>query len=57
MSENLDLFAVPPELEAGKPAPEPERESIPLEDQPGSIRWYAEMQRQYWNAAFPWAKK
>jgi len=55
--ENLDLFAVPPEVESGKQTIEPERESASLENPPGSIGWYAEKQREYWNRAFPWAKK
>jgi hypothetical protein len=55
VNENLNLFAVPPEVERGEPSVEPEREEI--SEQPGSIRWYAEMQRRYWNEAFPWAEK
>jgi hypothetical protein len=59
--ETLDLFAVPSELEAGEPAVEPERKEIPVEDRtgeiPGSIRWYAEKQREYWNLAFPHSPK
>lgn len=55
MNENLDLFAVPSEVEAGKPPSEPEREI--LSEVPGSIKWYAEKQREYWNRAFPWTKK
>lgn len=61
MSETLDLFPVPPEVESGKPTPEPRREEAPLEDRtgevPGSIKWYAEKQREYWNLAFPHSPK
>jgi hypothetical protein len=47
------------EVEAGKPAVEPERVAPPeqsesgLRNPLGSIPWYAEKQREYWNAAFP----
>lgn len=57
MNESRDLFALLPELEVRKPAVEPERKEVPLEDQPGSIKWSAEKQREYWNLAFPGAKK
>jgi hypothetical protein len=55
MNENLALFTVPVEVETGEQAVEPEREifSAPL----GSIRCYEDLQRKYWNEAFPWAKK
>lgn len=55
--ETGDLFAaLPPELEGVQPAPEPEREIHSGEDRT-SIAYFAELQRAYWNLAFPSRKK
>jgi hypothetical protein len=54
---DLSSEAVQSRLEVRGPAVEQERVELSEENKPGSIGWYAAKQIEYWNKAFPWAKK